>query len=65
MFLMQRILNDESSIVTTLDNHEWWTDDLYERDSLMWGFTMFFVSSLAIVKTVRNEKLSGAEPLKM
>jgi hypothetical protein len=26
---------------------------------LMWIFTMFFVASLAIIKTIRNGKLTG------
>jgi putative membrane protein len=59
LFVLFRALFEESSIVTTLDNHQWWTGDLYETASLMWVFTMFFVASLAIIKTIRNEKLDG------
>jgi putative membrane protein len=57
LFVLFKAFFEESSIITTLDNHQWWTGDLYETASLMWIFTMFFVASLAIIKTIRNEKL--------
>ena len=57
LFVLFRAFFEESSIITTLDNHQWWTGDLYETASLMWVFTMFFVASLATIKTISNEDL--------
>ncbi|MBW1837686.1 MAG: carotenoid biosynthesis protein [Deltaproteobacteria bacterium] len=41
--------------VISQDNHQWWTGDIYTTSSLLLIFTMFFVSILAIIKSIRKE----------
>jgi putative membrane protein len=56
-FVLYKAFMVSDQFVTSLDNHQWWVGDIFTTSSLMLIFTMFFVSSLAIINVIRNEKL--------
>ncbi len=57
-FIVFKTLFAENMPVTSLDNHQWRTGDIYTAGTLILIFTMFFVSSLSIIKIVRKERIA-------
>ena len=56
IFILFKAISAKNELIISLDDHQWWTVDIYTTGVLMFIFTMFFVSLITIIKIIRKNR---------